>query len=205
MDHIIITRCKFSKDEMFESYFKIMKKYYIPSVNNQTNKNFKIAMIINDRHYDRVRELIDKKIDVIQFLDPKKDFKEYVVKNKITLQTRHDCDDYMNEGYIDKIQREYENNKNKYDSFILNFQPTKIIHDQKKEYTHSRDYSKVCSMFSTLIQKDVKHGVMDVVHDHLVRITKNIIYIPETFVKLVIHGNNTTSKLRETDKFIKNI
>jgi hypothetical protein len=58
-------------------------------------------------------------------------------------------------------------------------------------------------MFSTLIQKKVKNGVMDVVHDQLHTITNNIIYIPETYVKLVIHGNNTFSKLKPEDKLIK--
>jgi hypothetical protein len=182
-----------------------MKKYYIPSINGQTNKNFKIGLVINDRHYGKVRDLVDKSIEIIKFDDAKKDYKEYVIKNNITLQTRHDCDDYMDKNYIKKIHEEYEKYKNTYNSFVLNFHPIKLLDEKQKEYTHSRDYSKTCSMFSTLIQKKVTHGIMDVMHDHLVRITKNVVYIPETFVKLVIHGNNSLSKLREDDKFIRDL
>jgi hypothetical protein len=50
-------------------------------------------------------------------------------------------------------------------------------------------------MFSTLIQKKVEYGIMDVMHDHLSRISKNIIYIDKVFVKLTIHENNLLSKL----------
>ena len=139
---------------------------------------------------------------MIRFDDQKKDYREYVIKHNITLQTRHDCDDIMNENYIEVIQNLYEKNKNKYEKFILNFHPTKYDFHSKKEYTHSRDYSKVCSMFSTLIQKEVTDGVFDVVHDLLKRLGNNVIYIPETYVKLVIHNSNISSKLNPNDKII---
>jgi hypothetical protein len=206
MKHIIVTRCKFGNDDAFQNYFNVMKKTYIPSINSQTDKNFSIALIVNPKHFDLIRDEINKdieiskKIDLIPFSDTKKDYRDYVIKNNITIQTRHDCDDIMNPNYIETIHRLYNENKNNYDDFILNFHPTKLIVDSGKEYTHSRDYSKVCSMFSTLIQKNVKHGIMDCVHDHLRGFTKNIIYIPKGYVKLGIHGNNTISKLNPNDK-----
>jgi hypothetical protein len=59
-------------------------------------------------------------------------------------------------------------------------------------------------MFSTLIQKKVKNGIFDQVHDLLPRITRNIIYIPAIGdVKLVIHDNNTLSKLNKGEKPVK--
>jgi hypothetical protein len=58
-------------------------------------------------------------------------------------------------------------------------------------------------MFSTLIQKKVNSGIFDVVHDRLKTISNNIIYVKETYVKLVIHGNNTLSKLNPNDVLIK--
>jgi hypothetical protein len=177
-----------------------MKKTYIPSINSQTNKNFSIALIVNTKHYDMIRNEINKDITIIPFLDVKGDYREYVINNNITIQTRHDCDDVMVPNYIEKIYNLYIENKNKFDDFILNFHPTKLVVDSGKEYTHARDYTKVCSMFSTLIQKNVKHGIMDCVHDHLKGFTKNIIYIPRGYVKLGIHGNNTLSKLTSNDK-----
>ena len=224
MKHIIVTRCKFGKDEDFQKYFKIMKETYIPSINSQTNKDFSIALIVNPKHFDIIKNEINKNIEVHKFTDsnetykdseinPKidllpfsnviKDYKEFVIKNNITIQTRHDCDDFMMPNYIEHIHKLYYENINRYDDFILNFHPTKYVVSTKKEYTHSRDYSKVCSMFSTLIQKEVKHGIFDVMHDHLKRLTRNIIYIPRGYVKLCIHDNNTISKLNPNDILIK--
>lgn len=200
MKHIVITRCKFGKDEDFQKYFEVMKKTYIPSINSQTDKNFSIALIVNPRHYDLIRNEINKDIEIIPFSDTKKDYKEYVINNNITIQTRHDCDDIMESNYIETIRKLYNENNSKYDDFILNFHPTKLIVGTGKEYTHGRDYSKVCSMFTTLIQKSVKHGIMDCVHDHLKGFTRNIIYVPRGYVKLGIHGNNTISKLTDNDK-----
>jgi hypothetical protein len=200
MKHIIVTRCKFGDDEKFQNYFEVMKKTYIPSINSQTDKNFTIGLIVNPKHYDLIRELITKDVEIIPFKDAKVDYMEYVIKNGFTLQTRHDCDDSMNSNYIEHIHNLYEQNKSKYDDFILNFHPTKFVINTGKEYTHGRDYSRVCSMFSTLIQKNVKNGIMNCMHDYLNKYTKNIIYIPRGYVKLTIHGNNVLSKLSNNDK-----
>ena len=200
MKHLIVTRCKFDNDQKFEGYFEMMKKYYIKSINSQTNKNFSIALISNERHYGQIRNEIDSKIEILLFNDQRKDYKDYLTTQSDTIQTRHDCDDFMDKNYVDKIQKLYNENKNRFDNFILNFHPTKFVDSTQKEYTHSRDYSKVCSMFSSLIQKNTKHGVFDVMHDHLSRLTRNIIYIKDPYVKLVIHGNNALSKLTQNDK-----
>jgi len=204
MKHVVVTRCKFKDDDSFNKYLPSIKKYYIPSINSQTDKNFKIALIINPSHYQIMRDCVDKQIEILPFNDTKKDYRDYVMNNNITIQTRHDCDDYMSPNYIKKIHELYESNKSKYDDFILNFHPYK--HDSKtgKDYYHSRDYSKVCSMFSTLIQKKVNVGVFDQVHDLLRRITSNVIYIPASGdVKLVIHDSNSLSKIMNGEILVK--
>lgn len=202
IQHVIITRCNFSNDDLFKKYFHVMKQTYIPSINAQTNKNFTIALLINERHFDEVKNLFDKNIKVISF-NTKEDYKKYVIENKVKIQTRHDCDDLMLPNYVEFIQNKVNQNLSYNDNFIITFQPTKLDFTSGKEYTHSRDYSKVCSMFSTLVQNDVKNSVMDVMHDHLSRLTRNIIYVKETYVKLVLHGNNTLSKLNANDKLIQ--
>jgi hypothetical protein len=74
MKHVIVTRCKFSKDEDFQKYFEVMKKTYIPSINSQTNKNFLIALIVNPKHYDLIRNEINKDIEIIPLSDTKGDY-----------------------------------------------------------------------------------------------------------------------------------
>jgi hypothetical protein len=69
MKHIIVTRCKFGNDESFQNYFEVMKKTYIPSINSQTDKNFSIALIVNPRHYDLIRNEINKDIEIVKFFD----------------------------------------------------------------------------------------------------------------------------------------
>jgi hypothetical protein len=203
MKHIVITRFSFSSNDLFKRYFDIMKYYYIPSLSSQTNKDFELGLITSKKHFDHVNRLIDDNIKTIRF-DNKQEYKEYVVNNDTTLQTRHDSDDFMNKSYVNKIQLDYLKYFKIYDDFVLSFQPTKIDHFNQKEYTHSRKYDKHPSMFSTLIQKKASHSILDVDHDSLHKLTKNIIYIPETYVKLVIH-NNKLSKLKDTDVFIKNL
>ncbi len=194
MKHILVTRCNFNSDEKFERYLDQIKNYYVPSINSQKNKNFEIALVSTESHFEIVRSMIDKQIKMKRFTDAKKDYKEYVVKNNYTIQTRHDCDDIMSEDYIDHIQKLYFENEKKYNKFILNFHPNKFVVSTKEEYKHQRDYSKVCSMFSTLIEKKVENGIMDFKHDNLNKITKNIVYVNKPYVKLVIHENNLLSK-----------
>ena len=194
MKHIIITRVNFPNDEKFEKYFEVMKKIYIPSINSQTNKNFVLGLSVNPKHYSMIRELIDKKIEIKQFNDVKDELRKFVTENNFQLQTRHDCDDYMLPNYVEYLQDKSNQYLKKNDSFIITFQPTKFEYKTGKEFLHERDYSRVCSMFSTLYQKDVKNGIYDVMHDFLRRLSGNVYYVKETFVKLTIHDNNIHSK-----------
>jgi hypothetical protein len=194
MKHILATRVNFSNDDKFKNYFQVMKKTYIPSINSQINKNFIIGLSVNPKHYDLIRDLIDDKIDIIIFNDVKDSYKNYIIENKINLQTRHDCDDYMSPNYIDFLQNIANDKSKTLDDFIVTLQPTKLDFKTGKEYLHERDYSKICSMFSTLYQKNPKDGIYDVVHDHLRRLSRNVYYIKENYVKLTIHENNIHSK-----------
>jgi hypothetical protein len=194
MKHILITRVNFSDDFKFEKYFKVMKKIYIPSINSQTNKNFTLGLSVNPKHYPLIRNLIDEKIEIVKFTNVKDELKNYVIDNGFKIQTRHDCDDYMSPDYIDFLQDEVLSKSKKLNDLILTFQPIKYDYITGQEFLHERDYSKVCSMFSTLYQKDVKNGIFDVVHDHLKRLSPNIFYIKKTYVKLTIHENNMHSK-----------
>ena len=210
MKHIIITRCKFDDDSVFQKYFTIMQKTYIPSINAQTDKNFMIGLVVNEQHYDSIRKEIEPSIKIVPFYNEKMvsfymlptrggGYKNYVISNNINIQTRHDCDDIMEKDYIKYIHQLYKENKNKYDDFILTFFPTKLDIVTSKEYEYT---DKNCTMFSTLIQKKVRHSIMDVKHAWLPQITPNVIYIKERYVKLVVHENNSYSKIYPNDVLI---
>lgn len=203
MKHIIITRVNFSNDEKFNSYFKVMKKHFIPSINSQTNKNFTLGLSVNPKHLDIIKKEIDSKIKIETFNDVKEEYKNFVIKNGYNIQTRHDCDDYMSPNYIQFIQNKVTENEKNLDKFIITFQPTKLDFNTGKEFLHERDYSRVCSMFSTIYQRNVQNGIFDVMHDQLSRLTRNIFYIKENYVKLVIHSSNLHSKLSQNNIIIK--
>jgi len=195
MKHIIITRINFNNDELFQKYFEVSKKYYIPSINSQTNKDFTLGLSVKSHHLNQIRDLIDPKIEIIQFNNVKDEYRKFVNENNFQLQTRHDCDDYMSPDYIEFLQKKTNENKERFENFIITFQPKKLDFNNGNEYKHGRDYSKVCSMFSTLYQKIPKNGIMDVMHDDLRKITNKVFYFGEGHVKLVIHENNQLSKL----------
>lgn len=194
MKHIVITRVNFSNDEKFKNYFEVMKKIYIPSINSQTNKNFTLGLSVNPNHLDEIKSLIDKKIEIVTFNNVKEEYKNFVIKNGYNLQTRHDCDDYMSPNYIDYLQKKSQEYSKKLKDFIITFQPTKLEYETGNEYLHERDYSKVCSMFSTLYQSEITRGIHDEQHDLLRRISRNVFYVKENYVKLTIHKNNIHSK-----------
>ena len=200
-NHTILTRCRFEDEQVFEKYFEVMKKIFIPSINNQKNKDFTLLLSSFPEHFEKIKNEINSDVNVVQLLNHSEDYRNYLKKNNITIQTRHDCDDYMNPDYVETIKKLYESNKIKHDDFVLNFHPTKIIYETGEEYTHSKNYSITCSMFSTLIQKNNRTSIMAVQHTKLNEITKNIIYIPPTgLVKLTIHNNNKLSVLLPLDE-----
>jgi hypothetical protein len=180
-----------------------MKKIFIPSINSQTNKNFKLIIACFDHHYELIKNEINDDVECLQLLNFSNSYRDYLVKNNVKIQTRHDCDDYMSKNYVDYIQKMYEINKHKYDDFILNFHPTKIDFETDKEYSHIGKYYKVCSMFSSLIQDKNRKSIMDLQHTKLDEVTKNIIYIePNDFVKLTIHKNNKLSKFLPGEQYL---
>lgn len=72
MKHVIVTRCKFDDEDKFEKYFQVIKECYVKSINNQTNKNFSIALICNEKHFQKIRDLVDNDIEIVRFEDQKK-------------------------------------------------------------------------------------------------------------------------------------
>jgi len=199
MKHLVITRMHFEDEKLFNHYFSVMKKTYIPSIKSQSNKNFQVALIINPIHVEIVKPFLDDKFIFFHSFD---EIKKYCKDNQIIIQTRHDCDDWMREDYIKKIQELYFENETKYDKFIIHSRVQKLNYDTNELHEHATSYdnNNFISMFLTLCQKNVEDFVYDKNHRFMHEITKNIFLIEGGYTRLVVHGKNKLSKINPTDK-----
>lgn len=181
-----------------------MKTTFIPSINSQTVKNFKIGFIINERHESEIKNFFS---DNIIFFRSSEDAKNYCIINNIELQTRHDCDDWMKDNYIETIQKVYKENINTSDKFLIHSKVEKLDFKSGNLYRHGNDYSKTgfISMFLTLCQKKVENFVYEKNHRHMNEITKKIILLDSGFTRLVVHGNNIFSHISNSDIFLYNL
>jgi hypothetical protein len=193
MRHLVITRISFEDDQLFSHYFEVMKQTYIPSIKSQTNKNFQIAFIINPRHVEMVNQYFESDVLYFNSFDQ---IKTYCKENNIEIQTRHDCDDY-----IEKIQELFNNNIQKFDKFIIHSKVQKLNYDTGEIHDHATSYlnNNFISMFLTLCQKNAEHFVYDKNHRFMGELTNNIILIDGGYTRLVIHGKNKLSKINPKD------
>jgi len=201
INHIILTRMNFSDESLLDKYLKIVKEVYVPSLKSQTNKNFRVAIITNEKILPKLKKEID--FDFIPFFNIQK-FNEFVKSNNIEIQTRHDCDDYMSSNYINHIQNIFNEKKlkNKDVSIVIHFQPTKLDFHTKKEYRMGKYNEKRNSMFLSLCQTNIINGIFDHKHGQMYKAAKEVMFVDEGFVKLVVHGNNTLSCLNPNEKEI---
>ena len=95
-----------------------------------------------------------------------------------------------------------EVNKSNKDILLIQFQPTKLHYKTKSEYHMIKYTNKFTSMFLTLYQRNVIHGVYDYKHGNMFNLTSNIITIPEGCVNLVIHDDNMVTNLTANDRLI---
>lgn len=191
MKHIIVIRMRFNDKDLFKKYLDVSKEMLIPNLKSQTNKNFTTCFLILKEDEKFIKEYLD--IDFIGFQNPA-DFNKYVIDEKFNIQTRHDMDDYMSVDYIEKIQQEYEKNIKKYDNFLIQFQPIKLMYQTKEELKMGLYHSKRNSMFLSLCQKNVTNHIFERKHGQMYEIANKVISLPEGYTKWVIHGNNISIK-----------
>ncbi len=203
MNHIIVTRCFFDDDELFNKYFKMMELVYKPSINSQINSNFEIGFIISSKHSDKITEL-NLNVPILLF-DSVKSFNEYCFEKNIEIQTRHDCDDWMRNDYIENIQKQFQINSKKYNSFLIQSQIYKHDIYSDKLYKPKLDYDdKNTSMFLSLCQKKVTNCVLDDNHRFMYKLVDKVIDLGYGYVKLTVHNNNKLSTILSGDRFIGN-
>lgn len=108
--HIIYIRLNYDDIDKLKKRLLIFEKYCIPSLISQTNKNFKIYININFKHYDLINNYV-KLINNIILTD--KDIQyisNYKRDKKYLITTRIDSDDTINVNFINSVQ-EFINNK----------------------------------------------------------------------------------------------
>lgn len=104
MRHVIFTRMNFEEDGLFEYYLELMKRWYVPSVESQVDQDFGLAIIANKRHHGCLGLLLGKRAE---FFVSMGSASRYAFSKSVSIQTRHDCDDWMHEGYTKRIKELY--------------------------------------------------------------------------------------------------
>ena len=200
MKHVIITRFNYDREDKFNERFVIFTQTLLPSLLNQTNKNFTWCLICeNKTHREIIKSLYNNDI---MFVDNLSQAMKFVKDNHIDIQTRQDNDDMICENYIQTIHDEV--NKTDKDVLLIQFQPTKINYKTKEEFHMEERYgNNFVSMFLSLYQKNVTRTVHDYMHPEMYKLTQNIITYPEGCAKMVVHGGNMSNKLNPNDILVK--
>lgn len=200
MKHAIFTRCNFLTDDVFNKYWEVMKTVYIPSIKSQTCKNFTLYFNTQaPKHKSMILEQFDGCGFEIGFTD-------FWLKNKINgifnIQTRHDCDDFMSPEYVCKVQYVYNENISAHAEFLIQAQPNKFDFITGKEYISPLRPPTAPCMFLSLCQRNPEKYILQEMHNRFAKIVPTVFDIGRGYTKLVIHGNNTLSKILPTDTLI---
>jgi len=196
MKHVIIIRTNYNDTEKFYSRLSIMKNTCVKSINNQTNKNFEIGLLCTDNHFDILEPLFPhNKVHKIKL-----PLLEFCQNNNFQIQTRLDNDDILDSDYIEKVQKIIRTSKL---PVLIQTQPYKLNLKTNQLYKMASRYNKNrTSMFLTLAQNEILFTVKDKKHGDMWQIVSNVIDTEEGITKLVIHDENTLSKLHQNDQLI---
>lgn len=207
-EHIVIVRCavKFNNNVNFDDWFNkrmlIYNKYTRPSLNNQTNKDFKILSFVdislkgNDKYFEYFNNMLNNEI-TIYVNGPKtsiaSEIKKYVTgldKNKSIIISRLDNDDMYGEDYIDIIQK-----KLLIDNTYLDISKMKQLLLSTNKLYHSRRYSTIVSPFVSVKESinNFKNIVGTIEHSYIGQKIKGI-KLSELDVTQIIHDNNVMNK-----------
>jgi hypothetical protein len=188
MKHYIITRINFKDLDLLDKYLRVTKEVLIPCLKAQTVKDFTLAIITNAETVDYLREQLD--FPFVPFYGTS--VHSHMIEEGVNIQTRHDCDDFMSKNYVETIQKNYYESYLKYDSFIIQSQPVKLIYDTGEEKNLPPYHERRCSMFLSLCQREVTRHVFERKHGQMYEISQKVLTLPVGHTKWVIHGNNLT-------------
>ena len=191
MRHLLITRLWFDSEKLLDKYLDVAVNTFIPSLKAQTCKDFEFGILLRKEHIEHVRERIG--IKFIPYTGGIEQFREVAHKEGLTVQTRHDIDDWMASTYIEEIQKCYKENKDKYASFVIFAQPVKMEYPSGKVMPVPAYNEKRISMFATLCQRDPVHPIYKGSHGALYQYGEKIFKLPDGLVKWVQHPDSVTN------------
>ncbi|WP_328984739.1 hypothetical protein [Thiorhodovibrio winogradskyi] len=187
MKHLIVSRCEFSDAELLEQYLRVSHDYFIPALKSQTNNNFEVALIVNNKHTDALRKKIDYPFIALDGYDG---LVRLVKSEQIDIMTRHDIDDWMHDNYIDTIQHTYQKTKDQYGSDItvlIQAQPTKLLLKTGNEVSMKPYSDNNTSMFLSLCQHTSRVHIYQRNHRFMWQFAQVVVTLKEGLVKWVIH------------------
>ena len=187
MKHTILTRMRFADKELMKKYLVLTKDVLVPSLKSQTNQNFVWLLMVRKEDEDFLKGEID--FPFVSIYD-EPGHNKYAVENNVEIQTRHDCDDFMFPHYIDSIQKIYNENVDKFTTFLIQSQPTQLIYHTGVINKIGAYHDKRTSMHLSLCQKSVKYNIHNRGHGQMYQIADSVINLGEGFTQWVIHGDN---------------
>lgn len=201
MKHILATRASFDDDILFRKYYEVMKDVYIPSVANQTNKDFTLYLIVNEQHKKFLEdEFLKHGLKIKTIVGKAKQYTYHIRDNPIEIQTRHDCDDWMAPTYMEEIRVACEEKAKTSESFLVQAQPTKMDYLTKEEYGMHPYHETRVSMFVSLYQKSGNISILAHSHTQFYTHVPTVYSLKDGLVKWVIHGNNTEGTITDQDR-----
>jgi len=188
--HLVITRLWFDSIKLLDHYLDIALQTFIPSLKEQTFKDYEFGLLLKKEHVDHVRQRIG--IDFTPFTGGIEGFREDVIKGNYQIQTRHDIDDIMAPTYLEEIQKVIKANKN-LDSFVIFAQPVKMEWPSQQVMPVPAYHAKRISMFATLYQKVPKYPVYKGSHGGLWKYADKVFRLPNGLVQWVQHPDSVTN------------
>jgi hypothetical protein len=197
---IIFTRFHYDEDIPQSTLF-CFKNYYLPSLKNQTNKNFEVIILANNNLANTriIQSFVDRSgiKDCINVID-KDDYILYVNEIECNL----DNDDAVDKDYVAEIIRQYHANPE--DTFLVVFFYLKYSVEQNKYYTPflpTKENRGFPTPFYALIQKgERKFNWASRKHNELDEVINRVVVVEGKVCTMNIRGENTSNKIYEGEE-----
>lgn len=189
-------------NKWLEDRLTLFQKYYLPSIEVQTNKNFKVYLSFSDQtpkeYLNKVRELITGLNIEITFEAFDEQFKKKLFTenpNEDILTTRIDNDDAISPFFVNRVQTKANSLKN---TSIIDVWGYKFKSSNKSfspESYNKPHASSFCTVFS---KKSDYKWVYETSHTNLPQKLDNHTLINERLYIQVIHNNNLANNSRNS-------